>query len=154
MFSLKLFQTELQWLIRCVFLRRRCRLLGSRLRWDFVISLWELGGVVVLLGLLCYHGLRVETKPLDGFESRRMDAHILHLGDKVQNVTAMFALAETVPNAFADAHPELRRVAAFVDWTRAGEAVSASFEPVEQTIVLQHPLHGYGRFDGLEVNKR
>src|ERR1035441_2204525 len=117
MFSLKLFQTELQWLIRCDFLRRRYWLLGSRLRWDFVVSFWDLGGMVVLLGLLCCHGLRVESKPLDGFEGRRMNACVLHLGDEVQDVAAMFAFAETVPNVLADAHSELCRVAAFVNRT-------------------------------------
>ena len=110
--------------------------------------------MIGLLGFLCGHGFWIETKPLDGFEGCRVDARVLHPGDEVQDVAAVFAFAETVPNVLADAHPELRRVAAFVNRTRPIQAVSASFEPVEQTVVLQHLLHCDGRFDGLEVNKR
>ena len=65
----------------------------------------------------------------------------------------MLAFAETIPDVFADAHPELRRVAAFVDRTRAAQAVSAALELVEEAVVLKHLFHGDGRFDGLEVNE-
>jgi hypothetical protein len=82
-----------------------------------------------------------------------MDADVFHLGDEVENVSAMFALAETVPDIFAEAHPELRRVAAFVNRTRPAKAVSAAFEPVKKTVVLKHLLYIYGRFDGPEVNE-
>src|ERR1035437_10175905 len=115
MFALQLLQTELQRLIGCVFLRDRCWLFGSRLRWCIVATLWGLVGLIDLLGLLCGHGLWIETKPLDGFEGCRVDARVLHPGNEVQDVAAMFAFAETVPDVFTDAHPELRRVAAFVN---------------------------------------
>ena len=69
-------------------------------------------------------------EPLDGFKRRRVDAYVLHPGDEVEGVAAMFALAETVPDVFADAHPELRRVAAFVNGTRPAQAVSAFLELV------------------------
>src|ERR1035438_8361546 len=99
MLALKLLQSELQWLVGRGFLLNRCRLLGNRLRLGFVATLWGLVGVMVLLGLLCRHGLGVETKPLDGFEGRRMDACVLHPGNEIQDVAAVFALAETVPEA-------------------------------------------------------
>src|SRR6266404_2146406 len=83
-----------------------------------------------------------------------MNAYVFHPGDEIQDVAAMFAFAETVPDILADAHPELRRVLAFVDGTRPAQAISASFEPVKQAVMLEHLLHGDGRFDGLEVNKR
>src|ERR1017187_2754109 len=152
--TLQLFQAELQRLSGGGCLRSRFGLLGSRLRWGFVATLWGLVGVMVLLGLLCRHGRGVETKPLDGFEGRRMDACVLHPGNEIQDVASVFALAETVPDVLTDAHAELCRVAAFVNRTRPIQAVSASFEPVEQTVMLQHFLHCEGRFDGLEVNKR
>ena len=99
------------------------------------------------------HGLRVETEPFDGLQGRRVDAHVFHPGDEVQDVAAVFALAETVPDVFADAHPELRRVAAFVDRTRTVKLSAAPLELVKQAVVLKHLLHGDGRFDGLEVNE-
>ena len=74
--------------------------------------------------------------------------------NEVQDVPAMLALAETIPDVLADAHPELRRVAAFVDGTRAIQAVRAAFELIEDAIMLQDLFHGNGRFDGLEINKR
>src|ERR1035437_2556133 len=154
MFALKLLQTELQRLIGCAFLLNRCRLLGSWLRWGTIGSLLRQVGMIVLLGFLCRHGLWIETKPLDGFEGCRMNACVLHPGDEVQDVAAVFALAETVPDVLTDTHPELCRVAALVNRTRPIQAVSTSYEPVEQTVMLQHFLHCEGRFDGLEVNKR
>jgi hypothetical protein len=66
----------------------------------------------------------------------------------------MLAFAETVPDVFAQTHPELRRIAAFVDGTRTIEAVSAPFELVEKFIVLKDLLHGDGRFDGPEIDKQ
>src|ERR1035441_146766 len=126
MLTLKLFQPELQRLIGSGFLLNRCRLLGSWLRWGTIGSLLRQVGMIVLLGFLCRHGLGVETKPLDGFEGRRMDACVLHPGDEVQEVAAVFALAETVPDVLTDAHSELCRVAAFVNRTRPIQAVSAS----------------------------
>jgi hypothetical protein len=82
-----------------------------------------------------------------------MNAHVVHLGDEVEGVAAVFALAETIPDIFADADAELRRVAAFVDRTRAAQAVTAPLELVQEAVVLKHLLHGDGRFDGLEVNE-
>src|ERR1035437_5223969 len=122
MSTLQRFQAELQRRTGCVFLRGLCRLLGSRLRYVLVATLSRQVGVMVLLGLLCRHGHWIETKPLDRFESRRMDARVLHLGDEVQDVAPVFALAETVPDVLADAHPELCRVAAFVNRTRPIQA--------------------------------
>src|ERR1019366_3038817 len=118
MLALKLFQAELQRLIGCVLLRRRCRLLGSWLRWGSVAALLGLVGLIVLLGLRCRHGFWVETKPFYGFDGRCMNARVLHPGDEVQDVAAVFALAETVPDVLAHAHPELGRVAALVNRTR------------------------------------
>jgi hypothetical protein len=66
----------------------------------------------------------------------------------------MLAFAETIPDVLAEADAELRRVAAFVDGTGAAQTVGAPFEPVKDAIVFKHLLHGDGRFDGLEVNKR
>ena len=82
-----------------------------------------------------------------------MDAHVVHPGDEVEGVAAVLALAETIPDVFADAYPELRRVAAFVDRTRAAQAVCAPLELVQEAIVFKNLLHGDGRFDGLEVNE-
>ena len=83
-----------------------------------------------------------------------MNAHVLHPGDEVEGVPAVLALAETVPDIFADADPELRRVAALVDGTRPAQAVGAPFELVQDPVDVKHLLHGDGRFDGLEVNER
>jgi len=71
-----------------------------------------------------------------------------------EEIAAMLALAEAIPDVFADAHPELRRVAALVDRTRAAQAVAAPLEFVQEAIMFKHLLHGDGRFDGLEVNER
>ena len=83
-----------------------------------------------------------------------MDADIFHFGDEVQDVAAVFALAETIPNVFAEADAELRRVAALVNRTGPAEAVLTAFKPVKQTVMLEDLLHVNGRFDGLEVNER
>ena len=66
----------------------------------------------------------------------------------------MLALAETIPDVFAHAYPKLRRVAALVDRARAAQAVCTPLELVQKAIVFKNLLHGDGRFDGLEVNKR
>lgn len=92
-------------------------------------------------------------KPLDGFDCRRVNAHILHPCDEVQGVAAMFALAETIPCVFADADTELSRIAAFVDRAWTAQPVSAPFEFVQETVMIEHLLHGDGRFDGSEVNE-
>jgi hypothetical protein len=83
-----------------------------------------------------------------------MDADLLHLGDEVEGVSAMLALAEAIPDVFGRANPELRRIRAFVEGTRATKAVPAPLELVEDTVMFQDLLHGDGRFNGLEVNKR
>ena len=83
-----------------------------------------------------------------------MDAAFLHFLDEVEDVAAMLALAETIPEVLAEAHPELGRVAALVDRARPIQAVARAFELIEQAIVLQDLLHGDGRLDGLEVNER
>src|ERR1043166_443206 len=100
------------------------------------------------------HRCGIKTEPLDGLERRRVDRDVLHPGDEVEGVATSFALAETVPDVFGYADPELGRVAALVDRTRTAEAVSVSLEAVEEPVMLQHSLHGDSRFDGLEVNKR
>ncbi len=83
-----------------------------------------------------------------------MDAHIFHVNDEVEDVPAVLAFAETVPDVFANAHPELCRVAPFVDGARPVQTVGAALELVHETVVLKHPFHGDDRFDGLEVNER
>ena len=83
-----------------------------------------------------------------------MDAHLLHPGDEVEHVAAVFAFAETVPNILAQAHTKLRGVLPLVDGTRPAQAVAAPLELVQEAVVLKHLLHGDGRFDGLEVNER
>jgi hypothetical protein len=65
----------------------------------------------------------------------------------------VLALAETIPDVFADADTELRRVAAFLDRTRAAQTVCAPLEPVQEAIVFKNLLHGEGRFHGFEVNE-
>jgi hypothetical protein len=56
-------------------------------------------------------------EPFDGFEGRRVDAHILHLRDKVEDITAVFAFREAVKDVLTNADPELRRVGSFVNRT-------------------------------------
>ena len=82
-----------------------------------------------------------------------MDAHVLHPGDEVEDVAAVLALAEAIPDVLADAYPELCRVAAFVDRTRAAQAVCAPLELVQDAVGVEHLLHGDGRFHGFEVNE-
>jgi len=83
-----------------------------------------------------------------------VNAHVFHPGDEVEDVPAVLALAETIPDVFAYAYPKLRRVAAFVNWTRAAQAVAAPLELVQDAVVLKDLFHGDGRLDGLEVNER
>ena len=99
------------------------------------------------------HGFRIEVEPFDGFERRRMDAHVFHLGDEVENVAAVLALAETIPDVFADADAELRRVAAFVNRAWTTQTIRAALELVEDAVMLQDLFHGDGRLDSLEVNE-
>ena len=75
------------------------------------------------------------------------------MGDEVEDVTAASTLSETIPDVLAQAHPELRRIRAFVNRAGTGEAVTASLELVEQAVVLKHLLHGDGGFYRLEVNE-
>ena len=153
MTAFQFIQPELQRLVgRAVFLRLR-RLCG-RFRSGCVVNIRRFTRLSGLLAGLPRHGLGVEMEPFNGFERRRMNAHVIHPGDEVEGVAAVLALAETIPNVFADAHPKLRRVAAFVNRTRAAQAVAAPFELVQDAVVLKHLLHGDGRFDGLEVNER
>ena len=77
----------------------------------------------------------------------------LHPGDEVESVSAMLALAETIPDVFADANAELCRVAAFVDRTRAAQTVCAPLELVQEAVVFKDLLHGDDRFYGFEVNE-
>jgi hypothetical protein len=100
------------------------------------------------------HRLTVEAKPIDGFHSGSVNAHVFHFGNEVQNVAAMVTFAETVPDILAHTDSELRRIAAFVDRAGTAQAVSAPFESVEKTVMLEQLLHGDGRFNGLEINKR
>src|SRR6202012_4493982 len=93
-------------------------------------------------------------EPFNGFERRRVDAHLLHLGDEIERIPAVLALGKAVPDVLADADAELRRIAALVDRARAVQAVAGAFELVEQAIVPEDLLHGDGRLDGFEVNER
>src|ERR1035437_3469734 len=92
-------------------------------------------------------------KPLNGFVGCGEDAHVVHPGNEVQDVATVLAFAEAIPDVFADADAKLRRVAAFVNGAGTAQAVGASFELVEDAVVLKHLFHGDGRFDGLEVNE-
>src|ERR1035437_7299408 len=92
-------------------------------------------------------------KPFNGLVSCCENAHVVHPGNEVQDIAAMLAFAETIPNVFADTHPELGRVAALVDRTRAAQAVAAALELFQDAVMLKHLFHGDGRFDGLEVNE-
>jgi hypothetical protein len=83
-----------------------------------------------------------------------MNAYILHPGDEIEDIAAAVAVTETVPYILTEAYTKLRGIAAFVNGTGATQAISASFEFVGETIVSKDLLHGYGRFHGLEVNKR
>jgi hypothetical protein len=65
----------------------------------------------------------------------------------------MVAPAETVPDVLAHAYPELSGVAAFVDRARTAQAVTAPFEPVDETVMFKDLLHGDGRFHSFEVNE-
>jgi hypothetical protein len=82
-----------------------------------------------------------------------VDAHVFHLGDEVEDIAAATAFAETVPDVLADTDPELCRVAAFMDGAWTAEAVRATFEFVQNAVMLQDLFHGDGRFDGFEVNE-
>src|ERR1035437_1592808 len=118
MTALKLVQAELQGLVgRAVFLHR-CRFYGW-LRSGCIPDLWCFTWLLpVLFGIYC-HFLGVEMKPFNGLVSCCENAHVVHPGNEVQDIAAMLAFAETIPNVFADTHPELGRVAALVDRTRA-----------------------------------
>ena len=83
-----------------------------------------------------------------------MDGDLFHPGDEVEDIAANLALTETIPDAFPDTYPELGRIAAFVDRTRAAERISTFLELVEETVMLEHLLHGDGRFDSPEVDER
>src|SRR5712692_5770755 len=123
MITLQFIQTKLQRLIGCAALRCRCRR-SSRFRSGSVAVLWNCIRLVGVLIGIRRHGLGVEMEPLDGLHGRRMDGDLLHPGDKVEGVAAMFAFAETVPDVFGDTHPELCWIAAFVNRTRPAQAVS------------------------------
>ena len=56
----------------------------------------------------------------------------------------MLALAEAVPDIFADTDPELRRVGAVVNGAAAGKAVAAALHGFEQAVSVEHLLHGHG----------
>jgi len=100
------------------------------------------------------HGFGIELKPLDGFDRRRVDAHVFHSCDEVERVAAVLAFAEAVPEVFADGDPKLCGIVPFVDRTRPTEAVSAAFERVQETVMVEDLFHGDGRFDGFEVNEQ
>ena len=106
-----------------------------------------------LLVAACGHGFGIEMEPFDGFQGRRVDAHVLHLGDEIEDIPAMLAFRKAVPNILADAHSKLRRIAASVDGARAVQAVGSTLELVHEAIMLKDLFHGDGRFDGPEVNE-
>ena len=66
----------------------------------------------------------------------------------------MLALAETIPDVLAYAYPKLRRVAAFVDRTRAAQAVAAALELVQDAIVLTRRAERGGCGGSLEDELR
>jgi hypothetical protein len=79
---------------------------------------------------------------------------IFHLGNEVEGVAAVLALAETIPDIFFSIHAELGFVRAFVDGAGTGQAVAAAFESVEQFVMGQHLFHGNPGTDVPEINKR
>jgi hypothetical protein len=83
-----------------------------------------------------------------------MNAHVFHPRNEVEDIAAPFALAETIPDVFAYTDPELSGVLALMDRTASAQAISAPLEPIHEIVMIKHFLHGDGRFDGLEVNKR
>ena len=151
MVSFQLVQPELEGRVGRDFLRGRCGFLrcGLRLR-----SCFALGNIRLALFLgIGRHGLRVEIEPFDGLDGGAVNAHVFHPRNEIENVAAAFALAETIPDILAQAHPKLGRVLAFVDRTGTAQAVAASFESVEDVIMNEYLLHGQGCFDGPEVDK-
>jgi hypothetical protein len=97
--------------------------------------------------------VRIKAKPFNGLVGGGMNADVLHFSDEVEGVATMFTFAETVEDIFAGADAELRRVAAFMNGTWAGQTIATAFELVEEAIMFQDFLHGDGRFDSLEVNE-
>jgi len=71
-----------------------------------------------------------------------MDGRFFHFGDEVEDVPAVLAFAEAVPDVLAETHPELRWVAAFVDGARAVQAVGTALELLDEAVVRQHLFHG------------
>ena len=82
------------------------------------------------------HGLAIKMKPFDGFEGRCVNGDIFKFGDEVQDIAAMFALAEAIPNIPIRFDAKLCRIRASVNGTRTAQAVSASLELVEQAVML------------------
>ena len=100
------------------------------------------------------HGIRVEVEPFNGLESRGVNAHVLDSADEVEDIASTVTFTETVPDIFTDTHAELCRVLPSMDRAGATKAISTLFEALKEAIMLEDLLHGDGRFDGLEVNKR
>jgi len=71
-----------------------------------------------------------------------VNGHVLLFGDEVQDVAAVLAFAEAIPEVFFGINPELRGVAAAVNRARSAQAGAGAFERVENTVVLQHVFHG------------
>ena len=110
--------------------------------------------MLFILVRISFHSFGIEMKPVYGSKSSRVDAYAFHSGNEVEHVAALFAFAETVPDIFADADTKLGGIASAVNGARSAQAVSGFLEPVSETVVIEHLLHGDGRFYGLEVNER
>jgi hypothetical protein len=89
-----------------------------------------------------FNVLQRDIEPFTGFNGRVVNGHILFFGDEVQDVAAMLAFAEAIPDVFFGINPELRGVAAAVNRARPAQAGADAFEGVENTVVLQDVFHG------------
>jgi hypothetical protein len=83
-----------------------------------------------------------------------VNGQIFHSANKVEDIAAVLALTEAIPDILFRLNAELSRVAAFMYWTRAGQAVAAAFEDVKQIVMLQHLFHGDPGTDVPEINVR
>jgi len=94
------------------------------------------------------------AEPLARFERGVVDGAVLLLGDKVEDVAAVLAFREAVPDIFLGIDAELRRVGAVVDRAGTAQTGAAAFEGVEHAIVFQHLFHREPGADGPEINER
>ena len=89
--------------------------------------------------------VRMSTEHQQYSTSNQMDVireYAKKLSDEVQDVAAVLAFAEAIPDVLFSINPELRGVAAAVDRAWPAQAVAGAFERVENTVVLQDVFHG------------